>query len=161
MENHASFLVLLACVVSVISGCASQEEGAGGVLFEFFSGGACHPQGFGEWRITVDQRGSLSVAHDVRGRVTDHGTFALSDEEDEVPRHLIRPVRIEEMMSCDRPGIPDEVQHTFILSDGGDAYTGKLWVGGCARERCGRGTRGSHCGVDRDACGGETAVGGW
>jgi len=129
VENHTLFLVVLTCVVPVIFGCASQEEAAGGVLFELFSGGGYHAQDFGEWRIMVDERGSLSVAHDVRGSVTDHGTFALSSEENEVLWGLVRALRIEEMTSSDRPGIPDEVQYTFVLSDGRDAHTVKLWVG--------------------------------
>jgi hypothetical protein len=121
---YISVLIL----VATLTGCVSRSASLAGQVFQFSSGGAYHFEGFGEWRIRLEAGGALSIEHDVRGEVKDYGTFTLSDKENQEMWELIQAADIENLETSQRTGMPDEVQYTFNLKDGTQAYTAKIWI---------------------------------
>jgi hypothetical protein len=96
--------------------------------FEFSSGGAHHPGGFGEWRVRLDAAGAFSITHSVRDEMKDYGTFTLTDRENSELWELIQIADIRNIASSQRPGVPDEVRYTFVLRDEIQAHSVEIWV---------------------------------
>ena len=107
-------------------GCGDLSDAAR--TFEFSSGGASHPQGYGAWLLKVTASGAVSIAHDVRGQVTDYGTFALGEDEAGALWASIDRAGIERLESSTRPGVPGEVQYTFALADACHSHAVDIWV---------------------------------
>jgi hypothetical protein len=97
--------------------------------FEFSSGGAYHPSGYGEWRIQLESQGQLSIEHNVQGKVTEYGPFRISEQENQELWRLINQCKLENLGSSKLPGIPDEVKYTFSLKDPTGVHQADLWVG--------------------------------
>lgn len=110
-------------------GCAVWPNEAEKQMFEFSSGGAYHPQGYGEWHIKVDAAGKLAVAHNVQGDITRYGPFSLTEKENADLWQLVQAADLQGMSPPQRSGLPDEAQYTFTLkNDTGDNEL-KMWVG--------------------------------
>lgn len=124
-------LVLSLCLVLIIAigpGCASPFRSSQDRAFEFSSGGADHPQGFGEWRVSVDAGGTASIAHDVRGEVEEFGPFELAKRDNSRLWELIDAAGILDLESSERQGVPDEVRYTFVLTDATGTHEAQIWV---------------------------------
>ncbi len=102
--------LILGTVLFIALGCISGQKGTGKQVFEFYSGGAYHLEGYGEWQIKLDTEGSLSISHNVRGEVKDYGTFPLTEPENSALWQLIRAMGLETMSPPQRAGMPDEAQ---------------------------------------------------
>lgn len=50
------------------------------MIFDFDSGGASHPEGFGAWRVQVDGH-QVTITHTVRDDVTTFPVATLTDDE--------------------------------------------------------------------------------
>lgn len=103
------------------------EDPSSGV-FEFSSGGAYHISGIGEWILKVDSAGKLSIKHNVKGKVQDFGTFNLSSDENKKLWNLIDSLKVENMQTSTRPGVPDEVQYTFSLKSKSASHSARIWI---------------------------------
>lgn len=101
---------------------------AKGETFEFSSGGAHQIQGYGEWTVRLDEAGAFSISHDVRGSVKDYGTHSLAQQENTDLWTAVRAADIGSLQSSSRLGVPDEVQYTFSITDGGQTHTASIWV---------------------------------
>ena len=84
--------------------------------FAFSSGGACHFQGFGEWKVRADDNGSLAIQQDLFGTLKDFGTFNLSPVDTASLWELIADAAFEQRASSTGPGIPDDCMMGFALS---------------------------------------------
>ena len=104
------------------------QKGPEHQTFEFFSGGAYHVEGYGEWTVKVGTEGAFSVTHNIRGEVTDYGAFILAEQENLELWKLIRAIHIEDIEPSDRPGRPDEVRYSFLLRDNGQTHSVSMWV---------------------------------
>ncbi|RME47902.1 MAG: hypothetical protein D6791_04720 [Chloroflexi bacterium] len=98
-------------------------------MFRFASGGAYHPQGYGEWTVQVNEDGRLQIGHQVGDNLQEFGPYTLSAEENAGLWTLIDKAALPERKSSERPGVPDEAQYTFVLTRDGTSHTVKLWVG--------------------------------
>jgi hypothetical protein len=123
-------LLLPICLIVIALGasCTSQPRLSESQVFEFSSGGAHHPGGFGEWRVRLDAAGIFSITHNVRGEVKDYGAFTLTERENSGLWELIQDTHIESLESSQRPGVPDEIQYTFALRDETQVHSVKIWV---------------------------------
>ena len=93
------------------------------------TGGAHHIQGFGAWQVVVEEDGRFGVAHRVRDEVKDYPERVLSASETEELWTAIDAADLPALSSSDRPGVPDEVQHTFALErEGGPPIEVTLWA---------------------------------
>ena len=128
MRTTALLSLLLIPAIALGVGCTSRQKPSENQVFEFSSGGAYHIEGFGEWQIKLDAAGAFTIAHNVRGEVKDYGTFSLTESEKSELWELVRAADIESIESSQRPGVPDEVQYTFVLSDETRSHIVKLWV---------------------------------
>ncbi len=97
-------------------------------VFEFSSGGAYHISGIGEWMLKADSTGKISIKHNVKGKVQDFGTFTLSGDENKKLWQLIDLLKVENMQTSTRPGIPDEVQYTFSLKSKSTNNSARIWI---------------------------------
>jgi len=129
MRTERILLLILACLPLVIFGCASVPASTNGRTFYFSSGGAYHFEGYGEWIITLDSNGSFTVKHNVNDEITDYGSFTLSDEENTALWNLVDAANIHGMKSSERPGLPDEAQYTFALTENGSRHEVQVWIG--------------------------------
>ena len=121
----ATALVLTAVVLVILPGCKSTdtstkksgEASATGAqhVFEYSSGGASHPEGFGEWRVRLTSGGLFTVTHVLGERATVLGTFFLTKAETDRLWQLITDAGIGSEESSTRAGVPDEVKHAFTL----------------------------------------------
>ena len=97
--------------------------------FNFSAGGAYHPEGFGEWRISLNTTGALTIRHQVGDETTDYGIVTLTDEENQTIWGLIAAANIEAMpKTFQRPGIPDETAYSFSLHTPDQIYMTETWV---------------------------------
>lgn len=108
--------------------CTSQSKLSENRTFEFSSGGACHPQGFGEWQVRLTGDGTFSIVHNVAGEITAFGPFALTEQENSRVWELVQAAQLDNTESTQRPGVPDEVQYTFALTDNAETHTIKIWI---------------------------------
>jgi len=95
--------------------------------FEFHSGGAHHPAGYGAWLVTATTAGLFAVQHDVRGTVYDCGSFTLAGPENENLWRLIKRADVAGRRPDDRPGLPDEPRYVFVVSDGASSCRLEIW----------------------------------
>ena len=123
-----SLLPIFLTVIVLGACCTPQPRLSENQMFEFSSGGAHHPQGFGEWRVRLDAAGVFSIAHNVRDEVKDYGAFTLTEGENSELWELIRAANIESLESSQRPGVPDEVKYTFVLRDEARAHSMEIWI---------------------------------
>lgn len=124
----SSLLSILLIVVVFGAQCTPQPRPSENRVFEFSSGGAHHPQGFGEWRVSLDATGAFSITHNIRDEVKDYGTFTLTERENTELWELVQAANIEGLESSQRPGVPDEVKYTFALRDGTQAHSVEIWI---------------------------------
>lgn len=96
--------------------------------FKFSSGGAYHPQGFGEWHVTLDAEGALSLFHTIQDQDTDYGTRHLAEAAAAEVWRLLRAA-LDGLESSTRMGIPGEAQYTLDLRDEPSSRTIRLWLG--------------------------------
>jgi hypothetical protein len=97
-------------------------------VFEFSSGGAHHPKGFGEWQVKLNAVGVFSITHSIQDEVKDYGAFTLTERENSELWELIRAADIESLESSHRPGFPDEVKYTFVLRDETQVHSVEIWI---------------------------------
>ncbi len=128
MKNAILLVIVWAAILALASGYVSLKQEAEQQAFEFSSGGAYHIEGFGEWTVTVDTQGALSVTHNVRGEVVDYGSVLLAGQENSDLWKLIRAIEVESRESSDRLGVPEEVQYSFVLRDNGLTHSVSLWA---------------------------------
>ncbi|MBN1261677.1 MAG: hypothetical protein JXB35_13460 [Anaerolineae bacterium] len=123
--------LLFAFLLVVVLGtrCTSSENATRYDAFAFASGGAYHPEGFGEWRVTLARTGAFTVIHDVKGTATDYGTFDLDAATCDRLWDAIDAAGFADLASSERAGAPDEVRYTFTLTGAEGAHTVTLWVG--------------------------------
>lgn len=97
-------------------------------IFEFSSGGAYHISGAGEWMLKVSSVGELDLKHNVKGKVQDSGTFNLTGEENKKLWFFIDSLKVENMQTSTRPGVPDEIQYTFSLKTKTGSHSARIWI---------------------------------
>lgn len=104
--------------------------------FEFDSGGAHHPAGYGAWRVVVNTAGTFSVTHDVAGTVYDCGSFTLSRAENDELWRLVADANIARLPAASRrPGNPDEPLYRFTLAEGENVLRVEAWRDDVARDK--------------------------
>jgi hypothetical protein len=123
-----SLLPIFLVVITLGAHCAPQPRLSEDQVLEFSSGGAHHPEGFGEWRVRLDTAGAFSITHNVRDEMKDYGAFTLTDRENSELWELIRIADVKNIESSERPGVPDEVKYTFVLRDEIQAHSVEIWV---------------------------------
>jgi hypothetical protein len=123
-----SLLPIFLVVITLGVHCAPQPRLSEDHVFEFSSGGAHHPQGFGEWRVSLDAAGVFSITHNVRDEIEDYGAFTLTERENSESWGLVRAADIESLESSQRPGVPDEIKYTFALRDETQAHSVEIWI---------------------------------
>lgn len=97
--------------------------------FSFSTSEAHHPEGMGEWQISLDIDGTFTVDHIVFDERTKYGPFTLSETENQELWRLIAAANIEELpRRFTRPGIPDETAYSFSLHSVDDVYLVDMWV---------------------------------
>ncbi len=97
-------------------------------IFEFSEGGGANISRSGAWAVRLTSGGAFSIQHRARGKVKRYRTFSLTKKENSEFWELIRTLDIENMKSSTRPGVLDEVQYTFVLSDRTQAHSIELWM---------------------------------
>lgn len=100
----------------------------GNRVFEFVSSGAYHPEGLGAWLLQLDAEGVLSITHDLRGELTTYGPFTLSERENSDFWDLVDDAHLEHRDSSTRPGVPDEIMYTFVLSQSDQRHEVEIWA---------------------------------
>ena len=78
--------------------------------------------------MSLDAGGAFSIAHNVRGEVEEYGSFDLTERENSDLWELVRAVGTKDLEPSERPGVPDEVQYTFVLRDGTQEYEVEIWI---------------------------------
>jgi len=131
MRKAIVVTAVLAAVLTIGSTrlMAGEESGAvpAGALFGFSTGGAYHFEGFGAWSVKVAADGKVSIAHDVRGKVKDYGSFQLKEGETKALWALISRAGVGRLASSTRPGVPDEVKWSFTSRDGEKTHAVQIW----------------------------------
>lgn len=125
---RTTFLPICLVVIALGTSCTSQPSLSENRGFEFSSGGAHHPQGFGEWRVRLDAAGVFSITHKARDEIKDYGAFTLTERESSELWELVQAADIEGLESSQRPGVPDEVKYTFALGDETRAHLVEVWI---------------------------------
>ena len=131
-----TYMKIISCAIATLAAlfliaCPGGSAGGGDETmrtFTFDSGGAYHIQNLGAWRATLTGDGILSLSHDTAGDITDYGDFTLTDEEAARLWDAVAALDIPGMNPDDRPGVPDEVQYTFILEDEGETFEVLVWI---------------------------------
>ena len=129
MRTTTLLSVFLILAIAVGASCTPQSRSPGNRVFEFSSGGAYHIQEFGEWQVNLDSAGAFSITHIVRDEVKEYGTYTLTEGENSETWQLIGAANIEGLASSQRPGVPDEVQYTFVLADDAQIHSVEIWIG--------------------------------
>ncbi len=133
MKNIAtamSIILLNLTVTVIVSGCGSQithppTTPPTNQTFQFSSGGAYHPEGFGEWQVRLDTAATFSVTHNVAGKITTYEPFTLAPAESKALWQHIDTAQITQLpQELPRAGVPDEVAYTFNLID----YSASIWL---------------------------------
>ncbi|MFP4498924.1 MAG: hypothetical protein ACLFQV_12000 [Vulcanimicrobiota bacterium] len=107
-----------------------------GRVFKFSSGGANHPQGYGEWICELKGHKNLTIRHITSNNVEDFGDFTITCEENHNLWNLVDRIDLYNLKSSQGPGKPDEVEYTFNLEKDGVKYESHIWLGE-ARENTG------------------------
>lgn len=128
MRNSVLLLLIWTSIIGLVSAFVLVEDETGHQVFRFYSGGAYHVEGFGEWAIRVDDSGRFSTTHEVGDEVTDYGTVSLTKEETSELWALIRASDFEGMVSSTRPPVPDEIQYTFELQEKERVHSLRIWL---------------------------------
>jgi len=121
-------LALLFLLGLMFGSAAANPEPDEILYFTFSSGGAHHPEGFGEWLFTLNQGPWVEIAHHVGDDLTDYGEFELGWEEASALWRLVEAVDVVSLESSTRPGLPDEPVFTLELERGDGLYTVELWA---------------------------------
>ena len=121
-----SVVSLLAMLLNNCSGPLKTREDTYDHL-QFSSGGAYHPDGYGEWTTIVDKEGRFTVEHDVMGNATNYPPYDLVLSDKEEIWHLICAAALDEIASSVRQGVPDEVMYVFVYGNGTAMDTLKIW----------------------------------
>ncbi len=117
-------------LLGLMPGSASANaEPAENLYFTFSSGGAYHPEGYGEWLFTLNQGPWVEISHRSGDDVTDYGEFELGWEEASALWRLVEAVDIPSLEQSTRPGFPDEATFTLELERGDGTHTVELWTG--------------------------------
>lgn len=127
MQIMSLFVIFIFIAVFGTS-CAFQPELSKNHIFEFSSGGAYHPQGFGEWQVRLTGDGTFSIIHKVAGEITAFGSFTLTEQENATVWELVQTAQLGNLETAQRPGVPDEVEYTFVLTDNAEPRTIKIWI---------------------------------
>jgi hypothetical protein len=131
-KNFRTLLFMIAMpAVLLLAACPGEDTGGEDEAmkaFTFDSGGAYHIQGLGAWRAVLTGDGVLSISHDTRGDVVDYGAFTLTDDEADGLWDAVEGLNVPKMKAKKRPGVPDEVQYTFILEEGKNATEVLIWI---------------------------------
>ena len=131
-DTTLSIILLSLTVVVIVSGCANQTAqtptpaaSINHQTFQFSSGGAHHPEGFGEWQVQLNAAETFSVTHNVAGQITAYGPFTLTPAENQKLWQRIDAAQITRLsQELQRVGVPDEVAYTFSLAD----YSAVIWI---------------------------------
>lgn len=105
----------------------SQTVMLGIQAFGFSSGGRCHPEGFGEWTVSLDSVGEFPIGHDVCGVLTSFDP-ALSELDNAQLWELFEAARVHELASSTRLGVPDEVRYTFVTRNDAEERLVGIWA---------------------------------
>jgi len=136
IENSA-FWVQTNTRFEISMGIDVKGSGQGGAMvlppqdyarFAFHSGGVHHPEGFGEWKYAFCPGGAFHARHDVQGKNAYNRNFPLTDPERKRLRALLNELNLPRLASSTRPGVPDEVMYTLIMSVGKKEYRVLVWV---------------------------------
>ena len=92
------------------------------LIFEFDSGGANHPEGYGAWKVRVDG-GHAEFEHRVRGHVARYRPVTLPETEREKLWKLVNGAGLDKRPDSKQNGPPDEPRMTFIIKRGADTRT--------------------------------------
>ncbi len=97
--------------------------------FEFASGGAYHPEGMGEWHVTLEVDGTFAPTHQLGDVINEYGPFTLSEAENQELWALIASADFATLPETfTRPGIPDETAYTFVVNGRHTATTVEMWA---------------------------------
>jgi hypothetical protein len=121
-------LSLILMIAPLVCAAAGEEAREPLVYYEFSSGGAYHPSGYGEWIVRFSNDGAISVRHKRGGEVTDMGQYRLADGERAELDALFLSLDISGMTSSTRPGLPDEALYSFTLRGGSGTHTASVWI---------------------------------
>ncbi len=97
--------------------------------FKFSSGGAYHPEGIGEWRVTLEADGTFEPTHQLGDVIHEYGPFTLSEAENQELWALIASADFASLPETfTRLGIPDETAYTFVVDGRHTATTVEIWT---------------------------------
>ncbi len=97
--------------------------------FEFSSGGAYHPEGMGEWRVTLETDGTFEPTHQLGDVIHEYGPFTLSEAENQELWALIASADFASLPETfTRLGIPDETAYTFVVDGRHTTTTVEMWT---------------------------------
>ena len=95
--------------------------------FLFNSGGRHHPSPHGEWDVFIDRNGQFSITQFIADDIPYSGMVTVSKEDNDLVWALIKDLALDQLKSCDRPGVPDEVQFRFDLKKADQEISVILW----------------------------------
>jgi hypothetical protein len=101
-------------ITSVVA--VSEERRNSGTVFEFDSGAATHPEGFGAWKVKV-QGNRADFEHRVHQRTTRYPPVTLTESEQNGLWNLIGALDFSQRSQTVRPSIPDQAALILSLSD--------------------------------------------
>lgn len=110
-------LQLVITWVLMIPLASCQHDSSAHLVFSYASGGAHHPEGFGEWRVQLDKQGDLFVQHDVHGKVTNYDQVSIAESVNEKLWKLIRSVPFRELADTGTPRVPGASESRFVLRE--------------------------------------------
>jgi hypothetical protein len=113
----------LLCWTTTGAMCAASAPSPTFRAFEFSSGGAYHPEGFGEWRVRVTRDGTLEIVHQLKEEVRGWEPRRLEPPELTELFRLVERVREVVERTGERPIAPGESTYTLTLEDNGRRET--------------------------------------
>jgi len=96
-------------------------------VFKFDSGGPAYFSPYGQWALTLDRAGTVTLTHNRAGQITDYGAVALPAATAGPLWELIQAADVPHLESSTRQPVPDEGAFTFTLHDAGPTYTIQIW----------------------------------
>jgi hypothetical protein len=115
-SSFATSPIAWAILVIASVAAVSEERRNSGKVFEFDSGAANHPEGFGAWKIKV-QGNRADFEHRVHQRTTRYPPVTLTEPEQNGLWDLIGALDFSQHSQTVRPSIPDQAALTLSISD--------------------------------------------
>ncbi len=111
-----SLLLLSTTACEPVQVISNRRGDVDGRTYEFSSGGSFHPDGRGEWILRL--RGdALWIARDRKGKITEYGTFKLSEPESDKLWRLVTKAQIASRPATARDDGGENVRYRFSLKN--------------------------------------------